>query len=316
MRAKQNVQSAIPPCHIVRPLGDQQTNRRAFLWTAATLPILFFSQAGHAGEIGAKITKAVTESDLVIPDPKPIDAKLASRILEISDEIFCDAAKIRQLDLEQRIAYVSDKVRPSFERSGLSVSETSIIETGEQFNFASYSRFKAYSELLIERKVDFRTFKQKFDDRFGKELLTMVMPESSLSLEKRSGTLAVDRKRAIGLAKQRMDALSTALVDKGMVAAVDISPLEDIDDWVQELADLSWSVGLDGDITMPSQILLQSQGIRFYPNYAHLMIQTILQQELPNLKTTIEDYYLETDYNSDPEKFEVKEVLVNINIEN
>jgi hypothetical protein len=111
-------------------------------------------------------------------------------------------------------------------------------------------------------------------------------------------------------------------VKKGLVAQMDRTDLlhetDTVDDWIQQMSDLSWTVALDNDVTIGSQILLQEQGIRLYPNYICCMMQTILRKNLLPYEQSIttEDYYFDTEYNTDPEKFEVKEVLVNINIEN
>jgi hypothetical protein len=79
-----------------------------------------------------------------------------------------------------------------------------------------------------------------------------------------------------------------------------------VDDWIQQMSDLSWTVALDNDVTIGSQILLQEQGIRLY--YIRCMMQMILRQYLLPYEQSIttEDYYLDTDYNTDPEKFAVK----------
>ena len=112
--------------------------------------------------------------------------------------------------------------------------------------------------------------------------------------------------------------MGARLVERGLAARVDLAPPPEpaaVEDWSQDLADLSWSVALDGDATLRAQILLQEQGFRLYPGYARCAIQSVLTQLLPTQEVTAIDYYMDTDYNSDPDKFEVKEVLVNINIE-
>jgi hypothetical protein len=73
---------------------------------------------------------------------------------------------------------------------------------------------------------------------------------------------------------------------------------------------LHFSVALDGDITLQSQILLQEQGFRLYPNFARFAIGYLMQQDGQQL--SVMDYYFDTDYNSDPDKFEVKEILLNV----
>jgi hypothetical protein len=72
---------------------------------------------------------------------------------------------------------------------------------------------------------------------------------------------------------------------------------------------------LDGDITLGSQLLLQEQGLRLYPSFARCAIQYVLEEIMLGQKVSLDEYYMDTDYNSDPDKFEVKEVLVNIDLE-
>jgi hypothetical protein len=318
---------------------------------------------GNAGEVGAKITAAVTQSDLgvsvrrsvvrgaqfadkldgqweqfsdrfglganrstqpgrpepkAIPDPKPLDTDLARKLLKVTDDVFCSVTKIPAAALSWKIQKVADTVRPSFVRSGLRLSEGELIETGPQFNFASYVHFKSYSDLLLDQNIDFRIFKPTFETQAGLQVAALLLHDlKPRSMEVRPTTVLPDqRKKSLDEAIETIRQLANAIVAKGLIAQIDLAPLEsdDIDDWSQDVADLSWSIALDGDITLQSQILLQEQGLRLYPNYSRYAIQTILGQ-LPGQKVITEDYYMDTDYDSDPNKFEVKEVLVNISIE-
>jgi hypothetical protein len=348
-------------CDSPRPKIQNDASRRRQFLSQLVVGLLAVTSApaiSDAGEIGARITSAVTTSDLgisvrrsvvrgaqvmdsldlqaerisdklglgserskrpgrpepkVIPNPKPLDASFAAQFLNISDQIFCAVTKIRPGDLQTQIQRVTDTVRPSFERSGLSLPPN-VLQTGSQFNFASYVHFKAYSDIIIDRNVDFRQFKTVFEDRVGQQLTVLLLPDGK-SAENKSST-PEERRNSLTTVIERIDRLTTVLVDKGLIARVDLAPLDpdDVDDWSQGFADLSWSVALDGDITLQSQILLQEQGFRLYPNYARYAIQSVLQQ-LDGQAITAEDYYLDTDYNSDPDMFEVKEVLINISIE-
>jgi hypothetical protein len=97
---------------------------------------------------------------------------------------------------------------------------------------------------------------------------------------------------------------------------------EDVLDWSGGLTDyLQWSVALNGDISLGSQLLLQEQGFRLYPSFARCAITSLLKQSFSssdgnddknNLTVDVTDYYMDTNYNSDPSKFEVKQVLLNI----
>ena len=334
----------------------------------------------HAGELGARITQAVTTSDLglsvrrsvvqgaqvmdqidgqweqwsdrwklgsaraqqpgrpapkIIPAPKPLNAALAEQYLTVCDQIFTSVSQLAPSVLAKQIHKVRETVRPSFQRSGLDLSSNPmyngndagaivLLTTGPQFNFESYVHFKAYSDLILERNIDFRKFKPKFEQQVGQQLAGLFLSSSNVdtawtsSTDSKSST-AQARRAALGMALGRIDQYCAHLVQQGFVARIDLAPLDptEVDDWAQgDLADLTWSIALDGDVTLQAQILLQEQGFRLYPNYARYAVQSILTQLLPaSQDVTTMDYYLDTDYNSDPEKFEVKEVLVNINIE-
>jgi hypothetical protein len=330
-------------------------------WAQTMVVATFAPDSCRAGEIGARITQAVTTSDLgisvrrsvvrgaqvmdgwdlqaerwsdrwglgaeratrpgkpvpvTIPDPQPLDAVFAATILAAADDAFCDIARIPRAVLQTRIQTVSDTVRMSFQRSGLELSANSIMETASQFNFASYVHFKAYADLLIAKNIDFRKFKSAFENRLGQQIAASTIPDWS-SREGNQQTFTPEAtKKSLYTAVDRIGRMATVLVDKGLVARIDLAPLDpdDVEDWSQGLSGLSWSVALDGDITLQSQILLQEQGFRLYPNFARYAMQSMLQ-EMQEQDVTTEDYYMDTDYSSDPDKFEVKEVLVNINIE-
>ena len=86
------------------------------------------------------------------------------------------------------------------------------------------------------------------------------------------------------------------------------------------MADLVITVAIAGDVTLQSQILLQEQGYRLYPNFNRFIVtelfrEAIQEQQEQQHKVSVMDYYFDTNYNSDPDKFEVKEVMLNISIE-
>jgi hypothetical protein len=73
---------------------------------------------------------------------------------------------------------------------------------------------------------------------------------------------------------------------------------------------LTLSIALDGDVTLGAQTLLQEQGYRLYPNYAKWAVATLLSQSGETVQ--VDDYYFDTDYNPDPNQYQVKEVLLNV----
>lgn len=228
---------------------------------------------------------------------------------------------ISENDLKSRITKVDNLVRKSFERSGLDLTGTSSsganIQTAEQFNFYSYVRYKAYCDLLVENKVAFPKFKQNFERILGDQLLGIILTSSS------SFNDSGNREENLNQVLRQLDTLCKNLQSYGLVALAERNQLEDKDailDFMDDMADLQFSVALDGDVTQNAQILLQEQGLRLYPSFAKVAIAALLlQQQKSSLKLgeiTVDDYYMDTNYNSDPDLFEVKEILLNVVLTN
>ena len=328
----------------------------ALLTGAAGLTLM--PSPSSAGEVGARITKAVTTSDLgisvrtsvvkgaqvmdqidgkweqlsdrfslgaernkrdarpkpkVIPDPLPLDTATAKSLLAMADEVFLTLAKLSPEDLKSQIKKVSGVVRTSFERSGLEFSSnedpTNNFVNGPQFNYALYCHYKAYSDLIIEKGVNFSSFRPTFETQMGKRGISLLIP----SYSKPGITDTQDERLRNSLIA--VDQLSDVLREKGFVGLIERSTISDdkIEDWLDDMSDLEFSVALDGDVSQNAQILLQEQGFRFYPNFARYAVTQLLQQ--PGQKVSCLDYYFDTDYNSDPDKFEVKEVLLSCILE-
>jgi hypothetical protein len=332
------------------------------LGSVASLTV--FPSASSAGEVGARITKAVTTSDLgisvrtsvvkgaqvidqldgqwekfsdrfslgterskrdgrpppkIIPNPLPLDVSVAQRLLETSDRVFLSLTQLSANDLSEQIDKISAIVQPSFERSGLVVTTKRPainFETSPQFNFASYVHFKAYSDLIIARGINFGKFRPAFEDQVGRGVTSIVLP----GVETVSSTSSVSssskpQKDRLMQSLQVVDQFCKELEKMGLVALTERSAIEEdvISDWVADMADIQFTVALDGDITLNAQILLQEQGFLLYPNFARFAVKTLLEQ--PGQKVSCDDYYFDTDYSSDPDKFEVKEVLLNVVVE-
>lgn len=198
---------------------------------------------------------------------------------------------------------MASKVRPSFERSGLDLDSPA-----QAFNFDSYAHFKAYGDLILKSNLSFNAFRKDFEAKMGQELVAMLLPQYRSNSSPKTNNFE-------GILKQRLklvDQICSILVEKGFVAETERSTLDDerVADWSEDLSDLTFSLALDGDVTQNAQILLQEQGFRLYPNYIKYIVTRLL--ELPQQTVTIDDYYLDTDYNSDPNRFQVKQVLLNI----
>jgi hypothetical protein len=251
----------------------------------------------------------------VIPDPLPLDVATAKRILAATDQAFVSVAGISLTVLQEQIEKVAALVKPSFQRSGLFLGDSLDFQNGPQFNFVSYVYFKAYSDLILEKKVKFSSFRPNFGLQVGERLVALLLPDYKRTSYNKDLSPERNRETLLSTALSAVDQLCEVLCSKGLVALTERSTIEEenLADWIDDLADLQFNVALDGDVTLPSQILLQEQGFRLYPTYGRYAIASLLQQEGQNVN--IEDYYFDTDYNSDPDLFEVKEVLLNIVLE-
>ena len=323
----------------------------------------------HAGEVGAKITKAVTTSDLGIsvrtsvvkgaqlmdsidgkwerfsdnfglgaerskqvgrPKPKAIpplqklNVGMAQRLLDLSDQAFLKSIgpTISASQLQQEIDTVARLVQVSFERSGVEfpTDGASLLQfdNAAQFNFATYVHYKAYSNIILNQKdggKSFNAIRSDFERAMGQALLDEWKLKASNTNRDASSSLSA--------LNQQTHQLATILVDNGLAAAIE-EPTVNADDWEDvvagDLAELNWNVAVDGDATLNAQILLQEQGFRLYPNFARHALQQVVQESLTSAqakatKVSVMDYYFDTDYNSDPDKFEVKEVLLGVSVE-
>mmetsp|Transcript_18110 Transcript_18110/g.20947 ORF Transcript_18110/g.20947 Transcript_18110/m.20947 type:complete len:402 (+) Transcript_18110:224-1429(+) len=362
-----------------KPNFNKQNSRRNFL-TKSTISIVGIStaittlipQPSNAGEVGAKINKAVTQSDLgisvrksvvkgaqlidnldakwekfsdenalgserykqqprptakVIPDPAPLNTEVAKFVLKASDEAFLetlDSSMISDANLKSQNEKVDKLVRKSFERSGLNlgdVTETSPW-TSQQFNYYCYTHFKSMCDILIENKLPFD--RKKFEVLLGNKLLPLFVTPASLDListAKNQSLSKNERMKAFDAGLKLTDEIIANLVVYGFVAAAERNNIENeeekVSDWADDLSDLQLSIPLDGDITLNSQILLQEQGFRLYPDFGRFAITSGLQQSLQGTKQVItaDEYYMDTNYSTDPDLFEVKQVLVNIVID-
>jgi hypothetical protein len=89
---------------------------------------------------------------------------------------------------------------------------------------------------------------------------------------------------------------------------------DSIDDWIEGISSCAFTVAVDGDATLQGQILLQEQGFRLYPNYSKFIITAILKQifQGSNQNVAVDEYYMDTNYNSDPELYDAKQVLLQV----
>eukprot|EP00980_Cylindrotheca_fusiformis_P002947 scaffold683_cov124-Cylindrotheca_fusiformis.AAC.16 len=249
----------------------------------------------------------------VIPPLLPLDVATARTILQISDQSFSSVTGIPLSIVEEKVKKVANLVQISFERSGVIFDATNPLSfsNASQYNFVVYCHFKAYSDLVVERQIPFSAFRSNFEKQVGHELVAKLLPGSRMSRD-------VSKKDKFKNSLATVDSLCRILREKGLVAAAEIDTVDDdkVSDWIDDISDLEFNVALDGDVTLNAQVLLQEQGFRLYPNFSRYAINEIMSQVDEMQKVTTMDYYFDTDYNSDPDKFEVKEVLLSVSLEN
>ena len=172
--------------------------------------------------------------------------------------------------------------------------------------------------------MDFIAFRKKFEKKIGEAFANIVLGKNGNS-ESNIETIAthdtetklLTQKLIVSLVK--IDEIISRVRETGLVALADRNIIEEeqIQDWANNLSDLQFTVSLSKDATQSAQILLQEQGYRLYPDLIRFGIAYVLKTELEAASQTVvtDEYYMDTDYNSDPDKFSVKEVLLNIVIE-
>jgi hypothetical protein len=360
--------------------GTLFADRRQVLTNLAGIltPALVTSVApAYAGEVGARITKAVTTSDLglsvrrsvvqgaqtmdsldgkweefsdrfglgaernkkgqqpkIIPPLQPLDATLARQVLSTCDQVFCDVTGVSSSVLSKQVETVSALVKPSFERvAGTTLvddaTNTSSANTGsrpsflvknaDQFNFASYVHFRAYSNLILSEKSmpDYRTFRRAFEEQCGIKLLALFTSAAQATTATTQSS-SLSKKEQLEASLDQIQSITTTLRDKGLVAATEVSPIDAdaLADWQDDLAELQFSIALDGDATQNAQILLQEQGYNLIPSYTKFLLRPIfLSGAIQDQALTVEEYYMDTNYNSNPDLFQVREVLLNVVLE-
>jgi hypothetical protein len=361
--------------------------------------------ANANGEVGRRITQAVTTSDLgvavrtnvvksaqvidtldgkweqlsdkynlgnarlkagskpkskVIPDRRPLNIDVASRTIQLSDKAFLQAignGQVSQKQLDSEVQRVANLVKVSYERSELVQFDSDIdidllkFQNAQQYNFVTYCHYRSYAELYTRLEKEyktttttttsktttttatttlptFNTVRKSYEKMLGDDLVSLLkLQETAASSSSSSKKL----EQRLELALQQIDVMGDWFVNNGFVAAFDRSKVDKdiLQDFVDGDTDLEFSVALDVDATLQSQLLLQEQGYRLYPNWGRLIVQSILQQALMDgndvesgdaaddssaAVVSVMDYYFDTDYNSDPNKFDVKEVLLSVSI--
>jgi len=282
---------------------------------------------------GNQISKKVVKSDVIIDgNDLVLDEKFAEELLQECDEAFLSCLKsqksttaITKRELDQQIEETKRLVRKSFFATSLTPTVL------EEFNFECYTHFKSFNEILVKQEVKFPIFKKDFEALIGNRLFQLAMQQKP-SLRPASSA-APNLTTNLQNALQITDDIGNFLQKKGLITSWErsIPPNEDIEDFTSTAeqskenffvsSDLPYSLALNGDVTLGSQLLLQELGYRLYPSFGRWIIQKGVMQcfdetmEKNKVAIQMDDYYMDTSYSSNPDLFEVKQVLLNIVIQ-
>jgi len=275
----------------------------------------------------------VDANDLVL------DEKFAFGLLQECDEAFLSCLKSQQSsqtsitkrELDQQIDETKQLVRKSFFSS--SSTPTSI----EEFNFECYAHFKVFNEILIKYKVIFPPFQKEFESFIGNRLLQLALQQQPSLLTPTPATTissSINLTASLQNALRTTDVIATLLQKKGFITSWErsVPPDDDMEDFTSTTStkssenffvssDLPYSVALNGDITLNSQLLLQELGYRMYPSFGRWLIQKGVSgcfesgDAVNKITVQMDDYYMDPSYNTNPDLFEVKQVLLNIVIQ-
>ena len=232
-------------------------------------------------------------------------------------------ARISSNDLSFRVDEVKKLVKKSFFPSPDSEQTTE-----EEYNFEVYSHFKSYNDILIEQNLVFPPFYAEFERGIGKRIVESILPTQPLSTSSKQITDQLDD------AFQAVERIGAFFVVNGFIRSWERSvPSEDdIEDFTQPYIapagdnfsvtpDLQFTIALEGDVTLKSQLLLQELGCRLYPSFAIWGLQRGLLacfsssdqiNKQGSVSVNIDDYYMDTSYNSNPDLFEVRQILLNV----
>lgn len=265
-------------------------------------------------------------------DVGAFDETFAFAMLEECDKAFISCFNARQeqstLTKEKLLSEINNTMRLVRKSFFPSSKETPTKE--QEYNFECYSHFRVYNEMLVQQKVAFPPFQKQFQSIVGRSILQLAQKSLVLS------ALNDQLQNAIA----STDIVAQFLLSKGIITSWERSIPSDDD--VEEFStstssstntfyvssDVKYTLALNGDITLNSQLLLQELGYRLYPSFGRWLLQQCLFQCFPDrgvgekssgrgedVTVVIDDYYMDTSYNSNPDLFEVKQVLLNIVIQ-
>jgi len=259
-----------------------------------------------------------------------LDEVFAENLLKQCDETFLSCLKAQNIatispeSLLRQINDTTNLLRKSFFKASSIPANAQ-----EEFNFNCYVHFRVYNEILVKEEVFFPSFKNDFEATVGKLILKSTLKEQPSLLQDLASETTLNERLTNALVAS--DTVATLLQNKGLIDTWErsIPPDDDIEDWTTTSrstttdnfyvsSDLEYSLALNGDVTLNSQLLLQELGYRLYPSFGRWLVHEAVLQCFGSenkVKVNMDDYYMDTSYNSNPDLFEVKQVLLNIVLE-
>ena len=202
----------------------------------------------------------------------------------------------------------------------------------DEFNYELYSHFKAFNDILIENDdMTFPRFYAEFERDIGTRMVDKIPSiQSSLAVYSSSTDVGDQVQNAFKAA----DMTGTILLSNGLINSWEraVKSKEDIEDFIEPYtaplgdnfsvtSDLQFTLALMGDVTLNSQLLLQELGYRLYPSFGRWILQQSLIACFPGIDNNnrkggvvvnIDDYFMDTAYNSNPDLFQVRQILMNV----
>ena len=257
------------------------------------------------------IAKEIIKSEA---DAGPFDEEIANLFLKACDEAF--VSNLQQTSaaaLVERIERSEKLLRPSFFDSPNGAATKQ-----DEFNFRCYLHFRSFNEILVKEQVEFPAFRRQFDVDLPRRLIQIALKEYPSMLGS-SPKPPSDLSAGLRSALDSTDAVANFLLAKGFISSWErsVPPPEDLEDFVSLATDCPFSLALYGDATLGSQLLLQELGFRLYPAFGRWMVTESISrcfatEGAESVSLNVEDYYMDTAYNSNPDLFEVRQVLLNI----
>ena len=213
-----------------------------------------------------------------IPPRKELSVDATKMLLSISDRAFLvslASPTVGEAELTKKVDDLDALLRRSFQ----------ISSAVDEYNFKIFIHFRAYHELLrvVSTKEKLASFRLSFDKIVGASVLEKI---GAQNVEEVLNWFQANGLIALGVSSQQQE--------KGE------------EEEEEEEEEDSFTISLDGDGTQNAQILLAEQGLRvIIPDFVGLAVKALVGAR------SVEEYYMDTEYNSDPSLFKVRQVVLN-----